>query len=290
MRPRLVLVAAAAIVALGSAPARGADGDWAELARRIAGADPSAQLRVTAGAEPPGFVFPLPARPALTVVGSTWFASQKNAPPEIAHVYYAPTAQTPRVAETLYAQLAAAGYTRLSDPSYEPAFSHGEFGPARHMCPADLRRPAVDVRIENVGGLPAMDVELHLDAESTPCRTGAVAPIVSAHAAKLTDIPGVAFRSRMSTVGTISHSPYSTATVRTVLPASDAVAKIAERFVAKGWTPRPAAVTDRTITQRFELVEGAVRLDALLVFDRRAAGVYDVLIAVIDSMSQRSVR
>jgi hypothetical protein len=286
MRPLFVLVAAAAFMA----PARADGADWAELAHRVAGADPFAQLQVTVGAEPPGFVFPLPARPALPVVGSTWFASPKNAPPEIAHVYYAPTSQTAPAAEALYAQLAAAGYTRLPDPNSMTAFDHSAYGPTRHMCPSDLRRPAVDVRIDNVDGLPAMDVEVHLHADTTSCRAAAVAPVLSAHAAKLTDIPGVAFRSRMSTVGTIAHSPYSTATVRTLLPASEAVAKIAERFVAKGWIARPPAVADRMITQRFELVEGVVRLDALLVFDRRAAGVYDVLIAVTDSMSQRSGR
>jgi hypothetical protein len=113
---------------------------------------------------------------------------------------------------------------------------------------------------------------------------------LSTHAPELFDIPGMTFRDRVAELGGAPPSAYSAGTVRTALPPREAVAKIAERFAAKGWVERSAAVSDDTTTQRFELVEGAYRWDALLVFDRRSDGVYGVLIAISDSRSQRPVR
>jgi hypothetical protein len=186
----------------------------------------------------------------------------------------------------LDAQLSAAGYARSPDDEYANPFDGGDYGPTRHMCPSDLRRAAIDVKVETVDGLPAMDLQFQLHATSTPCRSAAVTPRLSSHEANLTDIPGVAFRARLAPVASVpqSRSPYSTATVRTALPAREAVEKIAERFTAKGWTAQPATVAEQMITQRFELVQAPYRWDALLVFDRRADGVYDVLIAVTDSV------
>ncbi len=85
-------------------------------------------------------------------------------------------------------------------------------------------------------------------------------------------------------------TPFSTGTARTSLSAEDAVAKIAERFVAKGWTAAPAAVAGDTITQRFTFSSAARRFDALLAFDRRAQGVYDVLLAITDSALDGAAR
>jgi hypothetical protein len=291
MMPALrVLVVAAAIVSQASAPACAAGGGWPDLARRIAGGEPVAQMRVTVGAEPPAFVFPVPARPALRIVGSTWFASGTNAPPEIAHIYYAPASRTRAAWDALYSQLVAAGYRRREHSDYVSPVDPGDDGVAEHMCPADLRRPALDLAMSTVDGLPALDVQIRLHAASTSCRSVAMAPRLDAHAAVLSDIPGLTFSNRLMTTDAVQASPYSTGTVRTALPARDAVAKIAERFVAKGWAARPASVGDDTITQRFELVETTYRWDALLVFDRRADGLYEVVIAIADSISEPSGR
>jgi hypothetical protein len=282
-RLHALIVAAAFFSVTGTARAQG--DAWAALAQRIVESDPSAQLSTTLGAEPPGFVFPLPVRPALPVLGSTWYAFAKNEQPVIAHIYYAPTSHTGTASESLFAQLSAAGYARLPDPERFPSFGESTEGRVQHMCPRDLRRPAIDVRIGRVDGLPAMDLELFLHAESTICRDAVVAPNVNAHMPVLTGIPGVAYRGRMASPGLSAAAlePFSTGTVRTSLSPGDAVAKIAEIFVAKGWTSRPAVVADQTITQRFTLAGTVRRSEALLVFDRRADGVYDVLIAFTDS-------
>ncbi len=283
MRPLHALVAAAVFLSM-PASAR-AEGDaWAALAQRIAGSDPYAQLSATLGAEPPGFVFPLPVQPVLPVLGSTWFASAKNEQPVIAHIYYAATSHTGTASESLFAQLNAAGYTRLPDPDRFAPSERSTEGRVQHMCPRDLQRPAIDVKIDRINGLPAMDVEFRLHAESTSCRDAVVEPDVIAHMPVFTAIPEVAFRSRMSpTPGVAFAAPFSTGTVRTSLAPAAAVAKFAERFVVKGWTAGPAVLTDQMITQRFTFAGTVRRLEALLVFDRRGDGVYDVLIAFTDS-------
>lgn len=289
MRALGALLAAAAIVSTAPGPARAEGGGWAELTRRIAGADPFAQMRVTAGAEPPGFVFPVSVRPALPIVGSTWLPSKKNAPPQVVRIYYAPASQTRAVSTALYAQLVAAGYRRRDSSEYV-ATDAFDYGTAEHMCPADLRRPAIDLTTSTVDGRPALDVQVRLHAASTSCRPAAAGPRLSAHEPELTGIPGVTFVNRLMTVDAVPASPYATGTARTASPARDAVALIAERFGAKGWTARPAAVGDDTITQRFELVEAPYRWEALLVFDRLADGAYEVLVAITDSTSQPANR
>ena len=281
-RMRMLFAAAAFLASTGLARAEG--DTWAALAQRIAATDRDAGFRVTLGAEPPGFVFPLPARPALAVLGSTWLARANDAPPPAAHVYYAPTSHTGSASEALFAQLAAAGYTKLSDP--EERFTPFASTARRvvRMCPRDLRQPSVDVAIDRVDGLPAMDLEFRLHAESTICRDAVTVPETNAHMPVLTGISGVEFNARLMSLGLPERStPFATGTARTSLAAEDAVAKIAERFVAKGWTPSPAAVDGETITQRFTFSSAARRFDALLVFDRRAQGVYDVLLAFTDA-------
>jgi hypothetical protein len=285
MRLLHALCSAVIVLFAMTAAARAATDPWATLAQRIVATDPSAELSTTLGAEPPGFVFPLSERPALPVLGSTWFASATNAQPVIAHIYYAPTSHTGTASESLFAQLRAAGYTRLPDPEMFPSYGTSLEGRVQHMCPRDLRRPAIDVRIDRMDGLPAMDLGFRLHAESTTCRDAVVAPDVNAHMPVLTGIPDATFRARMTSPGPAieAYSPFSTGTVRTSLPPGAAVSKLAERFVAKGWTARPAVVADRMITQRFTCAGTARRLEALLVFDRRSEGVYDVMIALTDS-------
>jgi hypothetical protein len=282
MRSLLGLVAIAAF--LGSAQAaRAQDGAWAALAQRISAADPVADLSVTVGAEPPAFVFPLASRPALPVLGSTWYARSKDAPPLIVRIYYAPTSHTGSASESLFAQLAAAGYAKLPDTDrLRSPFDTAPF--VQHMCPRDLRRPSIDVSIRRVGGLPAMDLEIRLHAESSVCRDAVSAPLIKAHEPALTGIPGLTFTGRMTPLGIEQRPmPFQTGTARTSLAPADAVAKMAERFVAKGWTAQPASIAGETTTQQFTALTAVRRLDALLVFDRRAEGVYDVLIAITDA-------
>lgn len=190
MRAALHALLATALVLGSTGIARAAD-PWAALAQRIAATDPRADLAITLGAEPPGFVFPLPARPALPVLGSLSLA-RNNAAPVLAHIYYAPTSHTGTAWEALGGGLAAAGYTRLreTDDSLSP------FDPARrvqHWCPHDLRRPSIDVAFDRVDGLPAMDITIRQHADSTACLDVLTAPIVKAHEPVLAGIRGSSF-------------------------------------------------------------------------------------------------
>lgn len=287
MRRLQVLLAAGAFLA-STGLARAEDDTWAALARRIVMTDRYGSFSVTLGAEPPGFVFPLPARPALPLLGSTWLAEVKNGAPLAAHVYYAPTSHTGSASESLFPQLAAAGYTKLANPKDRfPSFTEGRR--VVKMCPRDLRQPSVDVAIDRIDGLPAMDLEFRLHADSTDCRDAVTAPAIKSHTPVLTGIPGVAFTARLMTPEVVPRStPFSTGTARTSLSAEEAVAKIAERFAAKGWTAAPAVVAGEIITQRFTFASAARRFDTLLVFDRRAPGVYDVLFALTDAALDRA--
>ena len=281
MRALRTLLAAAALVSVAAAPVRAQDAGWAALAQRIAGHDPSADLSIVLGAEPPGFLFPLPERPLLPVLGSTYFASRKNAPPLLAHIYYAPTSHTGTASESLFAQLRAAGYTRVSSPN-EVAPLFGGAGTVQHMCPRNLQQPAIDVTIKAVDGLPALDLAVTAPAETTLCHDGLVLPEQAASMPDLIGISGLAFRWRIGPPWISRPSPIATATVRTDLAPRDAVAKLAERFVAKGWQSREPTVTDQTITQRFTRAMTGRTIEALLALDRRAKGVYTVLLAFSD--------
>ncbi len=263
--------------------ARAAD-PWAALAQRIAATDPRADLAVTLGAEPRGFVFPLAARPALPVLGSLSLA-RNGAAPVLAHIYYTPTSHTGTAWEALHDALTAAGYTQLRDRD----ISLSPFDPAQrvqHWCPHDLRRPSFDVGFARVDGLPAMDIEVRDHADATACRDAVTAPIVNAHEPALAGIPGIEFHGRMMQQPGLPERelmPFATATVQTSLAPKIAVEKLAERYVAKGWTAEPAAVGEDTTTQRFTLLTPVRRFTALLVLDRRAPNLYDLMIAVTDA-------
>ena len=52
-------------------------------------------------------------------------------------------------------------------------------------------------------------------------------------------------------------------------PPDAAVAAIAERFVAKGWTALRAVTSEDEVAQRFTFSAAMRRFDALVIFDRR---------------------
>jgi hypothetical protein len=283
VRALRALLALTALLSLATGTARADEPGWAALAQRIAAHDRYGDLSAALGAEPPGFVFPLSVRPALPVLGSTWFASKANEQPLFAHVYYAPTSHTGTASEALFAQLRAAGYTRVPDPYAFPTYARETEQGLQHMCPRDLQRPAIDVTIGQIDGLPALDLAVSLHAESTLCRDAVVAPQVNAQMPALTGIPELSVRMRMGGPAFGGAPAFSSATVRTALPPADAVAKIAERFTAKGWNARAAVVAGETITQRFAFAGAVRRSEALLVFDRRGEGTYILMIALSDS-------
>lgn len=281
---RAFLATVSALLVLTTAIARADDRDWAALAQRLAARDLRGDLSVTLGAEPPGFVFPLSARPALPVLGATWFASSPNAPPLYAHIFYAPTAHTGTASEALFAELRAAGYTRLPDRSAFPSYPRQNPEATQQMCPRDLQRPAIDVTIEQFDGLPALDLTITARAESTLCRDAVVGPQISAHLPVLTGIPGVTVHPRIGEATPVSPAaPFSTATVETALAPVEAVAKFAEKFTANGWSARTPVVAGKTITQRFAFTGAVRRSEALLVLDRRGVGAYNLMIALTDT-------
>jgi hypothetical protein len=277
---RALLVTA---LVFGSAGMARAADPWAALAQRIAATDPRADLAVTLGAEPRGFVFPLPARPALPVLGSLSLA-RNGAAPVLAHIYYTPTSHTGTAWEALLGALTAAGYTQLRDRDD----SLSPFDPAQRVqrwCPPDLRRPSIDVGFDRIDGLPAMDIEVQDHADATACRDAVTAPIAKAHEPVLAGIPGIELHGRMMQPGILDRGlmPFATATVQTSLAPKIAVEKMAERYVAKGWIAEPAAIGEDTTTQRFTLSTPVRRLTALLVLDRRAPNLYALMIAMTDA-------
>jgi len=285
MRPSFAL-AVALIVTSGLAgaarPAPASDGDWPGLTRRIAASHPFGRLNVTPGAEPPGFAFPLNARPALPVLGSTWLLVVPGGPPQSVHVYYAPAPQTTAAVEALVAKLTAEGYAQISQSGFANAFV-GEYGPFHIWCPAQLRGPAVEINVENVDGLPALDIQFYSYASSTSCNRferedrGADSPVPA-----LGGIPGLTIFARMRSTETGEDSLGSLAVIRTVLPAADAVAKLAQRFTAKGWTARAAVTDGATILQHFVRVGAVRRWDALLLLEPRGGSdhLYDAVVDV----------
>ena len=276
------LFATAALLSLAMGTARADDADWAALAQRVAAHDPAGDLQASAGAEPPGYIFPLPERPALALLGSTWFAAKAGGQPLFVHLYYVPTSHTGTASEALFAQLRAAGYTNLDQPPpYPPPLRTQE--PAQHMCPRDLRQPSIDVTIRQIDGLPALDLAITLHAESTLCRDAVLAPLLKARFPALTGIPDVVVHTRTSVPGLWTASPFITATVETSLAPRDAVAKFADRFSANGWSARTAIVNGETITQRFAYAAAMRNLEALIVFDRRGEGAYNLIVVLSDT-------
>ncbi len=282
MRVIRALFTTAALLSLVIGTARADDADWAALARRIAAHDSAGDLQASAGAEPPGYIFPLPERPALPVLGSTWFAAKAGEQPPFVHLYYGPTSHTGTASEALFAQLRAGGYTNLDQPPpYPPPLRTQE--PAQHMCPRDLRRPSIDVTIRQIDGLPALDLAITLHAESTLCRDAVLAPLLKARFPELTGIPDIVVHTRTSVPGLLTTSPFISATVETSLAPRDAVAKIADRFSVKGWSARTAIVNGETITQRFAYAAAMRNLEAVIVFDRRGEGAYNLIVALNDT-------
>ncbi len=282
MRPSFALIAALIVIsslAAGTArPAHAAGSDWAGLARRIAASHPFVPSNVTLGAEPPGFAFPLNARPALPVLGSTWLIVIRGGP-EAVHVYYAPTPRTTVATGALVAKLKAAGYAQIPESGFPDGFV-GEYGPAQIWCSAQRKGTEIEMNVENVDGVPALDVKFY--SGSSRCGGaldgGGTGPSLPA----LGNIAGLTIYPRTRSTEAGGNSLGSLAQIRTTLPAAEAFAKLAEHFTAKGWTARSAVVDGTTILQHFARTEGSRRWDALLLFAPRSDGdnLYDALLDV----------
>jgi hypothetical protein len=285
MRSSFALVVAlivASSLALGAVrPAHAAGSDWPALARRIAASHPFAPANVALGAEPPGFAFLPNARPALKVLGSTWPIVLRGGP-ESVHVYYAPSPRTTAAAAALVAKLEAAGYAQIPETGFPDGFV-GEYGPVHFWCPAQRRGATILINVENVDGMPALDVQFFSYASTSLCSLrapdvhGARSPVPA-----LGNIPGLTIyaRTRMTEAG--GGALGSVAMIRTMLPAAEAVAKLAERFTANGWTARTPVVDGTTIVQHFARTEASRRWDALLLFEPHSDGdhLYDAVLDV----------
>jgi len=262
-------------------PAR-AEASWADLTRRIVASRPHGPFNVVAGAEPPGFVFPPNLRPALPVLGSTWYIVVRDGEPLGVHIFYAPTPQTTAAADALVAKLKAAKYTQIPESGFPNGFV-GDYGPDHTWCPADLRKPSIGMHVENVGGVPALDISVNPNAGSSGCGFGARAGAATdSPVPALGGIPGLEIYPRMRMTENREDSLGSLAAIRTALPAAEAVAKLAERFTAKGWTARAPVVDGATILQHFSRVEGSRQWNALLLLEPRLGSttVYDAALDV----------
>jgi hypothetical protein len=262
-----LLVALALLPALAQ-PASAQSG-WSQLTQRIVASRPNGPFKVLAGAEPPGFVFPLHERPALLVLGSTWFTVVPAGEPLGVRIFYAPTPRTTAVVDALIAKLKAANYAETPQTRFPNAFV-GDSGPSHLWCPADVKRPALTLNVENVGGVPALDIGVQPNAGSSFCGFGShIGPSTDAPIPALGGISGLEIFARMRMTESSENSLGSLAVIRTLLPAREAVAKLAERFTAKGWIARAPVVDGTTVLQHFSRVEGSRQWNALLLLEPR---------------------
>lgn len=287
IRPAAALTALLAIGALAAgspSPARAA-ASWADLTRRIAASHPYIARNVVLGAEPPLFVFPLGARPALPLLGSTYFLIVPGAPQGV-HLYYAPTPKTTAAVERLVAALRAARYTEMPDSGYPNGFV-GDDRPERTWCPADLRDPQIRLAVDTVDGVPALDLEFASDAGDTTCGRDEVdAAAAGAQLPALAGIPGLQIYAGRRGTESREASLESTAVIRTSLSPADALAKLAERFTANGWSARPPVADGTTLVQHFSRTDRLRRWNALLVFEPRAGSrtLYDAALDVTSDL------
>jgi hypothetical protein len=266
MRPSLALVMALIVTSSlakeTARPARAGESDWAALTRRLAASHPFGPRNVALGGEPPGFAWSSSWRPALPVLGSTWLVVVRGGP-EAVRVYYAATPRTTAAVDVLVAKLASAGYVHIPESGFTDAFV-GEYGPVHIWCPAQRKGSTVEMNVENVDGVPALDIQFHRNSpkcnEVLDRRTaGSPVPALGA-------IPGLTIYPRTRSTEAGGASLGSVAVIRTTLPAADAVAKLAERFTAKGWIARSRVVDGTTILQHFARTDASRRWDALLMF------------------------
>jgi hypothetical protein len=273
------------MLAAGSPPPARAAGSWAELTRRIAASQPNFPLNVVLGAEPPLFTFPLNARPPLPVLGSTYFLVVPGAPQGV-RVYYAPTPKTTAAVDALVAKLRDAHYTEIAGSGFPNGFV-GDDGPARIWCPADLRGPQITFSVENVDGVPALEMYFLSYAGNTSCSRGALdANSAGSQIPAFRGIPGLRIYASVRTTESAEASLGSVGIIRTSLPPADAVAKLAERFTAKGWTARAPVADGTAIVQHFTRTDALRRWNALLVFEPRGAGrtLYDAALDVTSEL------
>ena len=252
---------------------------------------PDVPLNVVLGAEPPLFVFPLDARPALPVLGSTYFLVVPG-PPQGVHIYYAPTPKTTAAVEVLVAKLRAAHYTQIPRTGFPNAFV-GDDGADRIWCPEDLKGPKITVSVEQVGGVPALGLSFDSYAGHTSCSRGALdTKPADSQVPALAGIPGLQIYAGLRATEGREGSLGSVAVIRTSLAPAAAVAKLAERFTANGWAARAPVADGSAIVQHFTRADALRRWNALLVFKPRGASgtLYDAALDVTSDLLGASGR
>ncbi len=134
-----------------------AEGTWADLTSRIVSASPRGPYKAVAGTVPAGFEFPLGLRPALPLVGATWFDLLPGTPQHV-HVYFAPTPRTTRAVETLVASLKAAHYVKTARHGFPNAFVE-DSGLDQTWCSGDGKGHSIEFGVQDVDSVPALDMQ-----------------------------------------------------------------------------------------------------------------------------------
>jgi hypothetical protein len=135
----------------------------------------------------------------------------------------------------------------------------------------------VEFGVHDVGGVPALDMQFSASGIFACNPRGLTGLADDAPAPVLGGIPGIDVFPGMRGSESKEHSLGAFAVIRTALPASDALAKLAERFTARGWTARAPVTAGTTLLQHFSRVDGSVRWNALLLLEPRggSATLYD---------------
>jgi hypothetical protein len=267
---RLVGLTAFLVLALSAVTVRPAIADpaWADLTRRMVMDGPRGPYNVVAGGVPAGFSFPANVRPALPIVGTVWFDLLPGTPQHV-HVYFAATPRTADAVATLIERLRAAHFSKSTQDGYVNAFVTD--GNRRETWCSDTHAGyTVQFGVRDVDGVPALDIQFSASGNFA-CGSGMrYAGGVEPPAPVLSAIPGMTITAGVRGSESREHSLASAAVVRTSLSTADALAKLAERFTAEGWTARPPVPAGAALLQHFSRTSGSFRWTALLVLQPRA--------------------
>jgi hypothetical protein len=282
MTRRLGVFTALLVLAFSAGTARpaSAEATWADLTRRIVMDGPRGPYNVVAGGVPAGFSFPANVRPALPIVGAVWFDLLPGTPQHV-HVYFAATQRTTEAVKTLIERLRAAHFTKSTQWGYVNAFIT-DTKRDETWCSEQQKGYTVQFGVRDVAGVPALDIQFSASG-MLACGPGA-GPLggIEIPAPVLSSIPGMEIFAGLRGTESGEHSLGSFAVIRTSLSPTDALAKLAERFTADGWTARPPVPAGATVLQHFSRVRGPFRWSALLVLEPRPSSstLYDAALDI----------
>lgn len=267
-------------VSLAAVHPASAEGTWADLTRRIVTSRWSGSYNVVAGGVPAGFAFPLDLRPALPIVGATWFDLLPDTPQHV-HVFFAPTPRTTGAVETLVSHLNAAHYVKTTRSGFANAFVDDSRAD-QTWCSGDGKGHSVEFGVQNLDGVPALDMQFSASGNSACDPRWSTGLANDVPAPVLGGIPGMDVFPALRGSESSERSLGAFAVLRTALPASEAFAKLAERFTSMGWTARPPVAAGTTLLQHFSRAGGSVRWSALLLLEPRdgSATLYDAALDV----------